>query len=222
MEPNQEHVSLKIQLDISQLPKAEKEGNAVVKRMYEEQNRQAKDAAEQYRKYMDERVLAWQRMLDRSDRAEAVEVAKRQRQESSYSDWWNRELDKRERREESARKKAQREVEAIYAQTRRQAQQQAEFHEQMQQRMAQATQKAAATQAKWSANDFLHNFSNVGGSGGGGGIGARLAGLFGGGGGITPRPAAAWAVSVASWAAVEPRGSWPVSSAVRPSPACSR
>ncbi len=188
MEPNQEHVSLKIQLDITQLPKAEKEGNAVVKRMYEEQNRQAKDSVEQYRKHLEERSAAWSRMLDRADRAEAAAVAKRQRQESGYSDWWNREIEKRERREESARRKAQREVDAIHAQTRRQAQQQAEFHEQMQQRMAQATQKAQAQAAKNNANGFLNTLNSVGGSGSGGGIGSRLAGLFGGGGGGNAPP----------------------------------
>ncbi|HJQ33349.1 MAG TPA: tape measure protein [Pyrinomonadaceae bacterium] len=189
MDSNQDSVSLKIQLDISQLPKAQKEASATVTKMYEDQNRQAKEANERAKRYAEEYAAFWLRAMDKIDARQNAETAKRMRSESQYSDWWNRELDKRDRREESSRQRAQREVARINAETRRQAEEQARFHEQMAQRLSQAQQKIQTQQAKWNATDFI---KSIGGSGGnGGGTGSTLSGLFGaGGGGNAPPPGA--------------------------------
>jgi tape measure domain-containing protein len=193
MDSNQDSVSLKIQLDISQLPKAQQAASASVKQMYEDQNRQAKEANERAKRYAEEYAAFWLRAMDKIDARQSAETAKRMRSESQYSDWWNRELDKRERREESARRRAQREVDRINSETRRQAEEQARFHEQMAGRMAAATQKQQTQQAKWNATNFANNIGGTGGSGGGGGgINQVLAGMFGGGGGGNAPPPGAF------------------------------
>jgi len=181
---SQESVKIEVGLNYSKLPQDVQAASNHLKPLgqaAQHVNQQITDAAraanERARQYSEQYAHFWMKALDKQ------EAASRTAYERMYADLLKH-RDKTEKAETAMANKRRKEVEAIHAQTRKNADDELKHREQIDKRMADNAIAQRNRAMRHAANSFIQNNQPSNGGSGGGGIAAVLAGGSGGSGGI--------------------------------------
>lgn len=180
----QESVKIEVGLNYSKLPQDVQAASNHLKPLgqaAQHVNQQITDAAraanERARQYSEQYAHFWMKALDKQ------EAASRTAYERMYADLLKH-RDKTEKAETAMANKRRKEVEAIHAQTRKNADDELKHREQIDKRMADNAIAQRNRAMRHAANSFIQNNQPSNGGSGGGGIAAVLAGGSGGSGGM--------------------------------------